>query len=132
MRDEINNVWVTVYSVGMDTFLETRWFCERGLIHLMENNRLCDQSAAGPLRRARSTGRPQQFSTVRPPPLIILVPSRLERPRASRRCTQKGIHGAADIAGQYVDQHKIEDVTNAGNNPGVPIIPDSQENRGSS
>ena len=46
IRDELKNVWMTVYSVGIDKFLETRWFCQRGLIHLMENNRLCDQFAS--------------------------------------------------------------------------------------
>ena len=44
-REEIKHIWITVYAPGIDKFLETRWFGLRGLTHLMQNNRLCDQFA---------------------------------------------------------------------------------------
>lgn len=42
-REEIKHIWITVYAPGIDKFLETKWFGLRGLIHLMQNSRLCDQ-----------------------------------------------------------------------------------------
>ena len=60
MRDEIKNIWITVYSVGIDKFLETQWFCQRGLIHLLENNRLCDQFA-GLIRRYNLTAQDPNY-----------------------------------------------------------------------
>ena len=86
----------------------------------------------GPLSRARLTGWPRRASTTRPTPFIVLVPSRLVRPRTSRRCTQNGItDSAANIGGQYVDQHNLADVTNAGNSIGTPITPTGHENKSS-
>ena len=46
MKDEIKNIWLSVYAPGIDKFLETRWFQARGLTHLMENNTLLNQFAA--------------------------------------------------------------------------------------
>ncbi|KAF6236697.1 hypothetical protein HO173_004988 [Letharia columbiana] len=42
-REEIKHIWITVYAPGIDKFLETKWFGLRGMTHLMQNSRLCDQ-----------------------------------------------------------------------------------------
>ena len=45
---------------------------------------------------------------------------------------QNGIaDSVANIGGQYVDQHNLADVTNAGNSIGTPITPTGHENKGS-
>ncbi|KAL6717919.1 hypothetical protein ACLMJK_004004 [Lecanora helva] len=46
VKHEIRKIWNAAYAPGMDKFLETRWFLTRGLTHLMENSRLCNQFAA--------------------------------------------------------------------------------------
>ncbi|KAL9104099.1 MAG: hypothetical protein Q9163_000901 [Psora crenata] len=45
MREEVKQIYNTAYAPGMDKFLETRWFTERGANHLMANSVLCDQFA---------------------------------------------------------------------------------------
>ena len=42
-RDEIKNLYTTIYASGIDKFLETRWFSSRGLTHLLENPILCEK-----------------------------------------------------------------------------------------
>ncbi|KAL9634560.1 MAG: hypothetical protein Q9164_004023, partial [Protoblastenia rupestris] len=42
---EVRQIYSTAYAPGMDKFLETRWFTERGANHLMANSVLCDQFA---------------------------------------------------------------------------------------
>ncbi|KAL9130972.1 MAG: hypothetical protein Q9217_000961 [Psora testacea] len=44
-RREIRHIYNTAYAPGMDKFLETRWFTDRGAKHLMANSVLCDQFA---------------------------------------------------------------------------------------
>ena len=43
---EIKNIYSTVYALGIDKFLETRWFTTRGHIHLLKDNQLCEEYAA--------------------------------------------------------------------------------------
>ena len=45
-KDEIKEIWLSAYAPGIDKFLETRWFGMRGLNHLLENQRLCNQFLA--------------------------------------------------------------------------------------
>ena len=42
-RDEIKNLYTTIYATGIDKFLETRWFSSRGLAHLLNNPILCEK-----------------------------------------------------------------------------------------
>ena len=42
-RDEIKNLYTTIYATGIDKFLETRWFSNRGLTHLFDNPILCEK-----------------------------------------------------------------------------------------
>jgi len=46
MKDEIQKIWLAAYAPGIDKFLETKWFGMRGLVHLMDNNTLCNQFSA--------------------------------------------------------------------------------------
>ncbi|KAG8533284.1 uncharacterized protein KY384_002067 [Bacidia gigantensis] len=42
-RQELKTIYNTAYAPGMDKFLDTHWFSERGCDHLMANSVLCDQ-----------------------------------------------------------------------------------------
>ena len=44
-KQEITHIYNTAYAPGMDKFLETRWFSERGVKYLLANSILCDQFA---------------------------------------------------------------------------------------
>lgn len=44
-KRDIRSIYSSAYAPGMDKFLETRWFSERGLHHLTTNSVLCDQFA---------------------------------------------------------------------------------------
>ena len=44
-REEIKQIWINIYAPGIDKFFETRWFGQRGLTYLMENNEICNQFA---------------------------------------------------------------------------------------
>ncbi|KAI9839971.1 MAG: hypothetical protein M1819_000163 [Sarea resinae] len=43
MYDSIKEFYLSVYAPAIDKFLETQWFCSKGLAILMADNRLCDQ-----------------------------------------------------------------------------------------
>ena len=61
-REEIKHIWNTVYATGVDKFLETKWFGLRGLKHLMQNSRLCDQFQTLIRRYAIDSSHPSYFS----------------------------------------------------------------------
>lgn len=44
--DEIKRIYTTVYALGIDKFLETRWFSSRGLSYALNDQRLCERFAA--------------------------------------------------------------------------------------
>ena len=43
---DMERVWSAIYAPAIDKFLETKWFVARGLTHLMENTKLCNQFAS--------------------------------------------------------------------------------------
>ena len=45
MKEDVKSIFTSVYSLGLDKFLETRWFSTRGLIHLLNNPLLCEKYA---------------------------------------------------------------------------------------
>ena len=44
--EEIKNAYARIYAPGLDKFFETKWFQIRGLNHVLNDHRLCDQFAA--------------------------------------------------------------------------------------
>lgn len=44
-RNEIRDIFLSIYAVQIDKFLETRWFAHRAVDYLLSNSRLCDQFA---------------------------------------------------------------------------------------
>ena len=56
VKADIRRIYSLAYAPGMDKFLETRWFSERGVDQLMTHSILCDQFA---MLRHRFTMPPQ-------------------------------------------------------------------------
>ena len=50
-----------MYAPGIDKFLETKWFVQRGMIYLMRNKRLCDQFSALIQRYAMDQTHPSYY-----------------------------------------------------------------------
>ena len=43
MQEEIKNLYLHEYGKGMDQFLETTWYTEHGLNHLMQDDNMCQK-----------------------------------------------------------------------------------------
>lgn len=60
--DEIKSVYSNAYAPALDKFFETRWFQLRGLNHLLNDTRLCEQLATLIQRFAIETTHSQYFA----------------------------------------------------------------------
>ena len=43
LKDQMKQIWSTVYAPGIDKFLETTWYVSRGEAHLLANQKMCEQ-----------------------------------------------------------------------------------------
>jgi len=63
-RKEIKDIFLTIYALQLDKFLETRWFAHRAVDYLMANSRLCDQFATLIRRYNLNTQDPNYWNIV--------------------------------------------------------------------
>ncbi len=45
LKEQMKQIWSTVYAPGIDKFLETTWYVSRGETYLIQNQIMCDQFA---------------------------------------------------------------------------------------
>lgn len=58
----MKKIYLQIYAPGLDKFFETRWFQLRGLNHLLNDSRLCDQLLTLIQRFAIDTRHPSYFA----------------------------------------------------------------------
>lgn len=63
-RNEIKDIFLTVYAIQIDKFLETRWFAHRAVNYLVANSRLCDQFVTLIRRYNPNTADPNYWNVV--------------------------------------------------------------------